>query len=92
MSQIDNGRGLTLTRREAARLGHDKSRRRPGHQAEAKQTWGDAADWKISAERTAKMTRADWEQSKAEMARVEDAFVDANALAHGIDPQSAVWE
>lgn len=58
----------------------------PAHQAEAEETWGDTDDWKVSAERTANMTRADWEQSKAEAARVEGALVDA--MDRGVQPGS----
>lgn len=147
-----------LTIEEVAEILGDASF--PAHQAEAEETWGDTDDWKTSAERTAHMTRADWEHSKEEAARIEGALVaamncnvqpgspeanalaeehramlsaffpvshakhvliscgyisdprfnryyeargaglaawlkeiiDANALAHGIDPEAAVWE
>lgn len=59
----------------------------PAYQAEAEETWGSTDDWGVSAEKTANMTRAEWEQSKAETARMEGDL--AEAMNRGVQPGSA---
>lgn len=58
----------------------------PSHQVEAEQRWGDTDDWAISAQRTAQMTRGDWELTKEETSQVESALVEA--MNRGIRPGS----
>lgn len=47
------------------------------YQAEAEQRWGDTDAWKQSASRTARFTRKDWEDVKAEQDAVGAAFAAA---------------
>lgn len=58
----------------------------PAYQAEAEETWGDTDDWAISAQNTANMTRADWQSTKENTAKVEAALVDA--MNRGVQPGS----
>lgn len=55
--------------------------------AEAEERWGNTDAWKQSQERTAKLTKADWQQIKDE----GDAFTAklAQAMAEGVQPASA---
>lgn len=59
----------------------------PAHQAEAEEKWGETDDWAISAERTAKMTRADWEKAKEDTAQIERDLIEA--MKRGVQPGSA---
>ena len=56
------------------------------YHAEAEQRWGDTDAWKQSASRTARFTRKDWEDVKAEQQAVGDAF--ASAMDTGLPPTS----
>lgn len=47
------------------------------YQVEAQQRWGDTPQWKQSAQRTARYTKADWAAIKAEGDAINDAFVAA---------------
>ena len=58
----------------------------PAYQEEAQENWGNTDDWAVSAQRTANMTRADWESLKEETAKVETALVDA--MNRGVAPGS----
>ncbi|HQD03102.1 MAG: MerR family transcriptional regulator [Actinomycetales bacterium] len=56
------------------------------YQAEAQERWGETAAWKQSAARTARYTKADWVEVKAEMAAVGEGF--AAAMDAGMPPTS----
>lgn len=56
------------------------------HQQEAQERWGETDAWKQSASRTEGYTKADWQQVKAEMDAVHDAF--ASAKRAGLPPTS----
>jgi DNA-binding transcriptional MerR regulator len=56
------------------------------YEAEAQQRWGESDAWKQSRERTARYTKADWEQVKAEQEAVGRAFV--AAMEAGVPPTS----
>lgn len=58
----------------------------PVYQAEAEQKWGDTDDWKISAQTTANMTRADWGAATQKANQVETALVEA--MRRGVQPGS----
>ncbi|EGD54376.1 MerR family transcriptional regulator [Gordonia neofelifaecis] len=47
------------------------------YQVEAEERWRDTDAWKQSAERTARYTKADWEQVKAETDAINAAFIAA---------------
>ena len=47
------------------------------HAAEVEERWGDTDAYRESAKRTARYTKADWEEVKAESDRVHAAFTDA---------------
>ncbi len=64
------------------------------YQAEAQARWGDTDAWQQSTSRTARYTKADWAQVKAEGQAVMDAFAAAYDAGHpaGSDPANAAAE
>ncbi|WP_336671265.1 MerR family transcriptional regulator [Tsukamurella sp. USMM236] len=78
-------RGITLTAEEQTEIfGADWLGE--GYADEAEQRWGDTDAWKQSAERTAKLSKDDWKQLKAEGDALEAALADG--LARGVAPGS----
>ncbi|MGV7904391.1 TipAS antibiotic-recognition domain-containing protein, partial [Mycobacterium kansasii] len=78
-------RGITLTAEEQTEIfGADWLGE--GYAEEAEQRWGDTDAWKQSAERTAKLSKDDWRQLKAEGDALEAALADG--LARGVAPGS----
>ena len=56
------------------------------HEEEARTRWGDTDAYQESARRTARYTKADWEQLKLESAAVDQAFLEL--MAAGVAPDS----
>ncbi len=56
------------------------------YEAEAQERWGETSAWKQSAARTARYSKADWVEVKAEMAAVGEGF--AAAMDAGMPPTS----
>ena len=70
--------GIALTHDELRELfGEQYAENFDDYQREAQQRWGDTDAWKQSQERTARYTKEDWEQIKAEGDALNDAFVAA---------------
>ncbi|MGJ9414093.1 MerR family transcriptional regulator [Aeromicrobium sp. CF4.19] len=59
----------------------------PSYQDEAEQRWGDTEAWAQSQERTARYTKQDWIEVKAETDAVNARFVEA--FDQGVEPGSA---
>ena len=67
--------GVDLTKEEQRELFGDGFSEE--YAAEAQERWGDTDAWRQSQERTARYTKADWEQIKAESEAINAAFVAA---------------
>jgi DNA-binding transcriptional MerR regulator len=67
--------GINLTPEERFEVFGDNDPQR--YAEEARQRWGESDAYKESARRTAKYTKADWVQIKAESAAIVDGFVAA---------------
>ncbi|WP_220657970.1 MerR family transcriptional regulator [Tsukamurella sp. TY48] len=77
--------GITLSAQDQAEIFGDDWLGE-GYAEEAEQRWGDTDAWKQSAERTAKLSKDDWKQLKAEGDALEAALADG--LARGVAPGS----
>lgn len=76
--------GVSLTPEEAKEIfGESFS---PEYQAEAKERWGDSEQWAQSTARTAKFSKEDWKQVKADHDALNAALGDAKR--RGVEPDS----
>ena len=76
--------GVSLTPEEAKEIfGESFS---PEYQAEAKERWGDSAQWAQSTARTAKFSKEDWTQVKADHDALNAAL--GEAKRRGVEPDS----
>jgi DNA-binding transcriptional MerR regulator len=80
--------GLQLTREEQRELFGDGYSE--DYAVEAQERWGDTDAWKESARRTARYTKADWVQIKAEGEAVLAAFVAAKRSGLPADSEAAM--
>lgn len=59
----------------------------PAHQAGAEEIWGDTEDWKKSQQATARLSRADWQELRDRMEKLDQSLVEA--MLRGVEPGSA---
>ena len=76
--------GVSLTPEEAEEIFGESFK--PEYQAEAKERWGDTEQWAQSTARTAKFSKEDWKQVKAEQDALNSAL--GEAKRRGVEPDS----
>jgi DNA-binding transcriptional MerR regulator len=83
--------GLRLTQQDKRELfGDEWTEHEDEWAAESEQRWGDSDAYRESAARTARYTRADWEQVKAEMGEVQERFLALLRAGAPADGEEAV--
>lgn len=76
--------GVSLTPEEAKEIFGESFK--PEYQAEAKERWGNTEQWAQSTARTAKFSKEDWKQVKADQDALNSAL--GEAKRRGVEPDS----